>query len=70
VEAVPGHLETAVDTIRHYRDRIIARTSPGQRPPVLERRLSEERVGRGRKKRTKRRNKRKKKRRKQTRGKH
>jgi len=70
VEAVPGHLETATNTIRRYRDRIMGNSPPGVRPPALERRPSEERVGMGRKRKTKRRRRRKKKRRKRTRGKH
>ena len=70
VEAIPGHLETAANTIRYYRDRIIGNTSPEVRPPVLIRRDSGERVGMGRKRKTKRRRGRKKKRRKRTRDKH
>jgi hypothetical protein len=45
---VGTHLTTAMDTIRHYRDRIMGNTPVG--PPQLERRPSEERVAAGNKK--------------------
>lgn len=47
-KTIGTHLTTAMDTIRHYRDRIMGNTPVG--PPQLERRPSEERVAAGNKK--------------------